>query len=103
MKKEPGLLRQLIAIHFEQAKRRKALRQLAKAEWSMEFLSSVIVHAAEMLHKDIEIMIESKSGHKMYISSIKSRDNSIKADDDIFNRLDDEAAVQQFIRDHTRR
>ena len=54
--KEPGLLRQIIAIHYEQAKRRKALRTLAKAEWTWEFLESVVTHAADMQKKDIEIV-----------------------------------------------
>lgn len=101
--KEPSLFRQLITIHFEQAKRRKALRQLAKMEWSMEFLSAVVVHAAGVMNKDVEIVLETKGGHKMYISSAKSKGNVIQADDDIFNKLDDEAAVQKFIREHTRR
>lgn len=40
--KQPSLFRQMISIHYEQAKRRKALRQLVKAEWSMEFLMQVL-------------------------------------------------------------
>ena len=101
--KEPGLLRQLIAIHYEQAKRRKALRELAKAEWSVEFLTEVIRHAAEVMHKDIVIELETKAGHKMRLSSVKDRSLDLAADNDIFNRLDDEAAVQKFIADHAPR
>lgn len=101
--KEPGLIRQIIAIHYEQAKRRKAVRQLAKVEWSMEFLSTVIQHAAKQLNKDIEITLETKAGHKMTLSSIKNRSDLLNTDEDIFNKLDDDAAVQQFIREHTRR
>ena len=101
--KEPGLLRQIIAIHYEQAKRRKAIRYLAKAEWSLEFLTEVVCHSAKVLSKDIEIELETKAGHKLKISSVKGRSEQLMADNDIFNHLDDEAAVQSFINRHSHR
>lgn len=101
--KEPGLLRQIIAIHYEQAKRRKALRELAKAEWTWEFLESIVTHAADMQKKDIEIVIERKNGDKIIISSVKNRNTNLKEDFDIFNHLDDQAAVDRFIRENARR
>lgn len=100
MAKEPSLLRQIIAIHYEQAQRRKAIRQLAKAEWSLEFLCEVLRKSSEMLKKDIVIELETKGGHKMKLSSVKDVSNQLNADTDIFNRLDDEAAIQRFIREH---
>lgn len=102
-KKEPGLLRQIITIHYEQALRRKALRQLARTEWSMDFLTEVIRHAAKELNRDIVIELETKGGHKMRLSSVQARSDKLNADDDIFNRLDDQAAVERFIREHSRR
>lgn len=101
--KEPGLFRQIIAIHYEQAKRRKALRELAKAEWTWEFLESIVTHAADMQKKDIEIAIERKNGDKIIISSVKNRNTNLKEDFDIFNHLDDQAAVDRFIRENARR
>lgn len=101
--KEPGLFRQIIAIHYEQAKRRKALRALAKAEWTWEFLETVVTHAADMQRKDIEITIECKNGNKINISSVKNRNAGLKEDYDIFNHLDDQAAVDRFIRENARR
>lgn len=101
--KEPSLFRQIIAIHYEQAKRRKALRTLAKVEWTWEFLESVVTHAADMQKKDIEITIECKNGNKINISSVKSRNTNLKEDFDIFNHLDDQAAVDRFIRENARR
>lgn len=98
--KQPSLFRQMITIHYEQAKRRKALRQLAKAEWSMEFLTQVVVNAAKSLKQDIVIELETKHGHKMKISSVKGSSGVLDASDDIFNKLDNEAAVQQFILEH---
>ena len=101
--KEPGLLRQIIAIHYEQAKRRKALRTLAKTEWTWEFLESVITHAADVSKRDIEITIERNNGDKIVISSVKNRTTGLKEDFDIFNHLDDQAAVDRFIRENARR
>lgn len=101
--KEPSLFRQIIEIHYEQAKRRKALRTLAKAEWTWEFLESVITHAADAKKQDIEIVIERQNGDKISISSVKSRNTSLKEDFDIFNHLDDQAAVDRFIRENARR
>lgn len=101
--KEPGLLRQIIAIHYEQAKRRRALRYLTKAEWSLEFLTEVICHSAKVLGKDVEIEIETKGGNKMRLSSVKGRTDQLVVDNDIFNHLDDEAAVQSFINRHGHR
>ena len=101
--KEPGLLRQIIAIHYEQAKRRKALRTLAKAEWNAEFLESEVTHAADMEKKDIEIAIERTNGDRITISSVKNRNTTLKEDFDIFNHLDDQAAVDRFIRENARR
>lgn len=101
--KEPGLLRQIVAIHYEQAKRRKALRTLAKTDWTWEFLESVITHAADMQKKDIEITIERNNGDKIKISSVKNRNTNLREDYDIFNHLDDQAAVDRFIRENARR
>lgn len=101
--KEPSLLRQVIAIHYEQALRRKAIRQLAKVDWSLEFLTEVIRHSAAVLSKDIVIELETKGGHRMTLSSVKNRSNDLNADNDIFNHLDDKAAVERFIRENSRR
>jgi leucyl aminopeptidase (aminopeptidase T) len=101
--KEPSLLRKIVEIHWEQAKRRRALRQLAKSEWTWEYLEAVITHAADMLRKGIEVEVTSPQGHKLKISSVKNRNSGLNTDNDIFNHLDDEAAVQRFIADHAPR
>ena len=101
--KEPGLLKQIIAIKFEQAKRRKALRILNKQEWSVEFMEYLCEHAAKVLNRDVEIEIESPMGHKLRVKSVANHAVNLMSDDDIFNKLDDDAAVAQFIREHGRR
>jgi len=101
--KEPGLLRQIIAIHYEQAKRRKALRILSKQVWSVEFFEYLIKKAAKDLHQNIEIEIESPAGHKMRMKAVTGEESQFSADDDIFNHLDDVAAVNAFIRANSTR
>lgn len=101
--KEPGLLRQIIAIRYEQTKRRKSLRALNKQEWSVEFIEYLCEHAAKTLNKDIEFEIQSPGGHKLVIKSVANHANNMMADDDIFNHLDDQAAVERFIRENSKR
>lgn len=100
--KEPSLLRQIIAIHYEQAKRRKALRILNKQEWSVEFLEALVTHAAKDLRQNIVITVTSPAGHKLEIKSVEGT-NKFDTSDDIFNHLDDDAAVNKFIREHSKR
>lgn len=100
---EPGLLRKIIEIQYEQAKRRRALRILSQQDWSFDFLVEVIRKAADLRKDNIEVEITSKAGHKMRIIKSFKDVNSLSADDSIFNHLDDEAAVNAFIRDNTRR
>lgn len=101
--KTPGLIRQIIEIRHEQALRRKALRILNKQAWSVEFMEYLVEHAAKVLNKDVEIEIESPAGHKLRVKSVANHAINLMTDDDIFNKLDDDAAVAEFIREHSRR
>lgn len=103
MKKEPGLLRQIIAIHHEQALRRKALRTLVKQEWSVDFLIALIRKAADIKKDKIELEIVNKEGVHLLISSVSPMNERLDDSDDIFNHLDDDAAVARFIREHAAR
>ena len=101
--KEPSLFKKLIDIHYEQAKRRKAIREAERAEWTIEYLSEVIRLAALQLNKGVEIELETKAGHKMTLKSTFNLNNTLSADNDIFNHLDDNAAIERFIRKHSPR
>lgn len=100
--REPSLLRKVIEIHYEQAQRRKALRLLNRQQWSVEFLEHLVQHAAKALNTEIEIEVESPQGHKLRIKSAMA-DSRLDTNNDIFNRLDDAAAVRAFISEHSRR
>lgn len=102
--KEPSLLRQIIAIHYEQARRRKALRLLEKQHWSVDFLSTLLLKSARMMGTSLELTIVSPDNVRMIITAkdLKTDDGRID-DTDIFNHLDDETAVNDFITKHSTR
>ena len=98
--KEPSLLRQIIAIHYEQARRAKALRILKKQSWSVDFLSTLLMKSAKMLGSPLELTIMSPEGIAMKITARDMQDDGRVDDTDIFNHLDDQAAVNDFIYKH---
>lgn len=102
--KEPSLFRQIIAIHYEQAKRRRALRILEKQHWSVDFLSTLLLKSAKMLGTSLQLTIVSPDDVKLVITAkdLKTDDGRID-DTDIFNHLDDESAVNDFIAKHSTR
>lgn len=98
--KPVSIFRQLLLIRHEEALQRKAVRELAKADWSFEFLTLVVQKAAKLEGKNISIVVECKNGNKIRISSEQVKKS---VSDDIFNKLDDDLAVQRFIREHSKR
>lgn len=100
--KEPSLLRKLIDIYFEQAKRRKAMRLLEKQSWSFDFLAAVVSKAAKLSGKAMSISVTNKDGTTLTIAG--SPDNETQFEDSIFDHLDDDTALQHFIaKNSTRR
>ena len=102
--KEPSLFRQIIAIHYEQARRRKALRLLEKQHWSVDFLSTLLLKSAKMFGTSLQLPIISPDDVKLVITAkdLKTDDGRID-DTDIFNHLDDASAVNDFIAKHSTR
>lgn len=98
--KEPSLLRQIIAIHYEQARRAKALRLLQKQSWSVDFLSTLLLKSAKMLGSPLELTVCSPEGISFKITAKDMHDDGRVDDTDIFNHLDDQAAVNDFIYKH---
>lgn len=102
--KEPSLFRQIIAIHYEQAKRRKALRLLEKQHWSVDFLSTLLLKSAKMLGTSLQLTIISPDDVKLVITAKDLKEDDGRIDDtDIFNHLDDTSAVNDFIAKHSTR
>lgn len=96
--KEPSLLKKIIMIHAEQAKRRKALRYLSKQSWSIDFLSVLLVKAAKLNSNNVELVITNKDGMSISMKYSEINNQVVEQlDDSILNHLDDDAALQQFI------
>ena len=100
--KEPSLLRQIISVYYEQAKRRKALRLLEKQNWSMDFLAGVLIKAAKN-NERLSLVIEDPVGRKITLTTKEAAARFENIDDSIFNHLDDEIAIQRFVREHNTR
>lgn len=101
-KQEVSVIKQLIAIRYEQAKRRKALRILEKQEWSLDFLTLLLTKSAKAVNAPMTLIVENTNGQKFTLTADGSKLDVVD-DDDIFNHLDDEAAVQSFITKNSRR
>jgi hypothetical protein len=86
----------------ERCKIHKAMRLLSKQEWSVEFLTSLVIKAARVSKQPTELEIVSCNGQRIIIRST-DRPSSKLPDDNIFDHLDDEAKMQAFMREVNRR
>lgn len=103
--KEPSLLRKLIEIHFEQAKRQKAIRLLQRQSWSFDFLALLLVKASQVSGQNLSLTITDRAGvsYTLTYDKAKQADSVKQFDDTIFNHLDDDTAVTDFITKNSRR
>lgn len=102
--KEPTLLRQIITIHHEQALRRKAMRLLSKQSWSVDFLAVLLAKAAKLSSDNIKLEITNKDGMTVTLTYQQAKQSDmLQLDDSIFNHLDDNAAIDRFVREHSTR
>ena len=99
--KEPSLFRKIVEIYYEQAKRRKAIKILEQQKWSYEFLSYVLVKASKDAGTPLTLELTDAGGSKMTLSY----DSALKTAsvDNIFDHLDDDLAVERYIRQNSRR
>lgn len=90
------MIKKIIDIYYERAKTRKALRLLNKQLWSVEFLTTLLSKAAKINGKHLEMEIVSKDGVRLIVRTTDALVE--KADDDnIFNHLDDDVRINQFM------
>lgn len=103
--KEKGLLRKLIDIYWEQAMRRRAVRNMSKLSWSLDYLSLMLVKASRIIGSGVQLVIQDTSGKTVTLTYDKAlQSDALKQlDDDIFNHLDDDTALNDFIRKHSTR
>jgi hypothetical protein len=90
------------AVWIERNKVHKALRLLSKQEWSVEFLTALVIRAARISRQSMEMELVSPAGQRLIIRSTDKPPSSLQ-DDDIFNHLDDETKIQAFLREVNRK
>jgi hypothetical protein len=95
-------LKEFWAVWVERNRVHKALRLLAKQEWSVEFLTALVIRAARISRQSMELEIMSPAGQRILIRSSDPAPASLR-DDNIFNHLDDEAKLQAFMREVNRK
>jgi hypothetical protein len=96
-KKRLSLLRQWIELNAERQKTHKALRILAKQEWSIEFLTALLIRASKITGEELEMTLKSPAGMTATIRTIDAPQTPFR-DESIFNHLDDEFRVNEFIK-----
>ena len=103
--KEPSLFRKIIEIHFEQARRQKVIRQLQKQSWSFDFLALLLVKASQVSGQNLSLSITDREGvtYTLAYDKAKQADSVQQLGDTIFDHLDDDIAVANFITKNSRR
>ena len=101
--KPPSFVRQLVDLQIERYKTHKALRQLVNNEWSVEFLTAMLVRASNITHQPLEMTITNKAGTSIKVNTVDTPNTAAYNDDSIFNHLDDELKVRQFVESMNKR
>jgi hypothetical protein len=89
-------LKELWSLKVQWAQTQKALHLLSKQSWSVEFLTALLVRAAKMYGSPIEMQLFDKDGRSIVIRVPEREDTKFK-DDDIFQHLDDDVKIRQFM------
>lgn len=103
--KKQSLLRKVIDIYWNQAQAARARRILVKQTWSIEFLATVLATAARMNgNYDMQVTIVNKDGMSITLTASDcTRHVTASTGTSILDQLDNDAAVEQFIRQNSRR
>ena len=83
-------------VLVERMKIHKALRIMNKQEWSIEFLTALLIRAAHTSNQQLEMAIIGPNGYQFLIRTADSNQSQTFPDDDVFNHLDDENWIRHF-------
>lgn len=98
--KEPSLLRKIITVYYENAMRKKAERILSKQIWSIDYLSQVLLKASQSANKLLIMTVTDCDGKTI---TLRSDIVNKSKDENIFDKLDDDLAIENYIRAHSSR
>ena len=100
-RREPSVLRKMVEVLWEDARRRKALRLLERQAWGLDFLSMALARAGRHSDGGLVMTITDRNGARM---ELRYEDVKDRADDDnVFMHLDDDSFVERFIAANSRR
>jgi hypothetical protein len=88
--------KELWGLWVERHKIHKALRILNKQTWSVEFLTALLVRAANASHQQLAMTITGPGGIAVHINTIDDNAPALQ-DDNVFNHLDDDVYIKQFM------
>jgi hypothetical protein len=91
-----GFIKQAWLLATERAKIHRALRLANKQDWSVEFLTALLVRAAKVYGSALEMDIVGPDNVRLTIRTVDKIETPYK-DDDILNNLDDQLKVDQFV------
>jgi spore coat polysaccharide biosynthesis protein SpsF (cytidylyltransferase family) len=89
-------LKEAWALWKERQHTHRALRILNKQEWSVEFLTALLLRASTMSGKPLEMTIHGPNNVAFTVNTIDHKQN-YQQTDDIFNFLDDDIKIKQFM------
>lgn len=103
--KEPSLLRKIVNIYWHKVQAARAERILFKQTWSFDFLARTLATAAKLSGDyTMQLTITNKDGMTVTLTCDNARAVPKHDDSDsILDRLDNDAAVAEFIRRNARR
>jgi hypothetical protein len=91
-----GFLKDVWLLWKERQLTRRALRILNAQDWSVEFLTSLLIRAASASKQQLEMTIVGPNGRMLKVNTLESRPQAV-VDEDIFNHLDDDVKIRQFM------
>lgn len=103
--REPSLLRKIVDIYWHKAQAVKARHILIKQTWSMDFLAHTLATAARLSNDyTMQLVITNKDGMSVTLTCADTKRVQQEANmTSILDQLDNEAAVDAFVRANARR
>jgi hypothetical protein len=93
------LIKDIVKVALERAETHKALRILNKQEWSIEFLQAMLLRAADVKGKQLQITITGPGNRSITMTTLEPpMSKQLTQTDSIFDHLDDDAAINRFIK-----
>lgn len=92
-----SFIKDVWTIYSERAKARKALRLLAKQEWSVEFLIYILAKAREIARKDMHIVLRNGNQECIIYADAPKVQNTLEQKEKELDLMDDNMKLQALL------